>query len=653
MLFNKCLEKLSNSLGNVVNHKLQEKQLSSKQRGSNCSGTSQLSQSSNEYANASYPVTPLSWSASPPSFAQSFVGGASDKLLALLLANMRVQLYGYTWFHGNLSGKEAEKLILERGKNGSFLVRESQSKPGDFVLSVRTDDKVTHVMIRWQDKKYDVGGGEPFSTLSELIDHYKRNPMVETCGTVVHLRQPFNATRITAAGINARVDQLVKGGFWEEFESLQQDSRDTFSRHEGYKDENRQKNRYRNILPYDHTRVKLQDVERSVPGAEYINANYIRLPTDGDAYNMSSSSESLNSTSSVSCPACTAAITQRNCLNCQQQNKTCVQCAVKSATLPYTNCPTCMRKSDSLKHKRSESLSTSGSATGPGTPTNATCSSSIGSSSSSSAQAAINGCLAALLKKHCGDGSPPPLSIASSSLISLGTLNSEREMFKTYIATQGCLTHTKTDFWNMIWQENTRVIVMTTKEMERGKTKCERYWPDEGQCTQFGHAKVQCIKENSTNDYTLREFLFSWRDQPERRIYHYHFQVWPDHGVPADPGCVLNFLQDVNSRQSNLVQAGEKPGPICVHCSAGIGRTGTFIVIDMILDQIERHGLDTEIDIQRTIQMVRSQRSGMVQTEAQYKFVYYAVQHYIQTLIARKRAEVQSIQVGREYTNIK
>lgn len=114
------------------------------------------------------------------------------------------------WFHGNLSGKEAEKLILERGKNGSFLVRESQSKPGDFVLSVRTDDKVTHVMIRWQDNKYDVGGGEKFSTLCELIEHYKRNPMVETCGTVVHLRQPFNATRITAAGINARVEQLQK-----------------------------------------------------------------------------------------------------------------------------------------------------------------------------------------------------------------------------------------------------------------------------------------------------------------------------------------------------------------------------------------------------------------------------------------------------------
>lgn len=110
-----------------------------------------------------------------------------------------------------------------------------------------------------KDNKYDVGGGERFSTLCELIEHYKRNPMVETCGTVVHLRQPFNATRITAAGIDARVDQLQrengshcygKGGFWEEFESLQQqECKHTFSRNEGQRKENRCKNRYKNILP--------------------------------------------------------------------------------------------------------------------------------------------------------------------------------------------------------------------------------------------------------------------------------------------------------------------------------------------------------------------------------------------------------------------
>lgn len=255
----------------------------------------------------------------------------------------------------------------------------------------------------------------------------------------------------------------------------------------------------------------------------------------------------------------------------------------------------------------------------------------------------------------------------------MSTKKDEKESYKKYIATQGCLPNTICDFWNMIWQENTRVIVMTTKELERGKTKCAKYWPDQGQMKEWGAAKVTCLSESSTNDYTLREFLFSWKNKDERHIYQYHFQVWPDHGVPSDPGCVLNFLHDVNARQEQImlecitpvsrplhpVDSGKThflvhlQGPICVHCSAGIGRTGTFIVIDMILDQIDRSGLDTEIDIQRTIQMVRSQRSGMVQTEAQYKFVYYAVQHYIQTLFQRMRAEQQSLQVGREYSNIK
>ncbi|XP_054719961.1 tyrosine-protein phosphatase non-receptor type 11-like [Uloborus diversus] len=421
------------------------------------------------------------------------------------------------WFHGPLSGKEAERILMDKGKNGSFLVRESQSKPGDFVLSVRTDDKVTHVMIRYQDGKYDVGGGEKFDSLTDLVEHYKKNPMVETSGTVVHLKMPFNATRITASTIECRVQQLAKensqssgkAGFWEEFEYLQQqECKHLYSRKEGQKPENRSKNRYKNILPFDHTRVILKDVDPNVPGSDYVNANIITPDEDST-----------------------------------------------------------------------------------------------------------------------GDGSK-----------------------KYYIATQGCLHNTVADFWRMVWQENTRVIVMTTKEIERGKNKCARYWPDEDQAKEVGKFVLKNISESSTTDYILREFSLTKEENTEQRtIYHYHFTAWPDHGVPSDPGCVLNFLHDVNHRQESINGAG----PIVVHCSAGIGRTGTFIVIDMIVDLIKRQGLDCEIDIQRSIQIVRSQRSGMVQTEAQYKFVYLAVQHYIDTLQQRIQAEQKSIQLGREYTNIK
>lgn len=87
-------------------------------------------------------------------------------------------------------------------------MRESQSNPGDFVLSVQTDDKVTHVKIRWHDDIYDISGGDNFSTLYDLIEHYRLNPMVETCGTIVHLNEPYNPTRISAANINTYVEQL-------------------------------------------------------------------------------------------------------------------------------------------------------------------------------------------------------------------------------------------------------------------------------------------------------------------------------------------------------------------------------------------------------------------------------------------------------------
>jgi len=432
------------------------------------------------------------------------------------------------WFHGHLSGREAEKVLLEKGKNGSFLVRESQGHPGNYVLSVRSEDKVTHVMIRCCRDKYDIGGGDQFDSLTELIDHYKKNPMVETTGTVIHLRHPYNATRVNAGQIDKRVAELQKesgpsnfgsgkAGFWEEFESLQQqECKHLYSRKEGQKPENKAKNRYKNILPFDHTRVVLRGGDGK-PGCDYINANYIN-------------------------------------------------------------------------HEEADALA-----------------------------------------QH-----------------------SQGKLAKQYIATQGCVPGTRIDLWRMIWQEGTRIVVMTTKEVERGKTKCARYWPNQGEVEEYGSLRVEGISEETSKDYTLREFQVSLSGEEDstRRIFHFHFLGWPDHGTPEDPGSVLNFLHDVNLKQETVGEIGSA-GPIVVHCSAGIGRTGTFIVIDMIIDQIHTAGLDCEIDIQRTIQMVRSQRSGLVQTEAQYKFVYLAVQHHIDTLSQRLVAEQKSQLVGREYTNIK
>uniref|UniRef100_A0A672JE23 protein-tyrosine-phosphatase n=1 Tax=Salarias fasciatus TaxID=181472 RepID=A0A672JE23_SALFA len=428
------------------------------------------------------------------------------------------------WYHGHLSGRDAEKLLTDKGKAGSFLVRESQSKPGDFVLSVLTNEekhenvdrktKVTHVMIRYQDGKYDVGGGERFDTLADLVDHYKKNPMVEKSGIVVHLKQPFNATRINAANIENRVRELnkvadnsekPKQGFWEEFEVLQQqECKLLYPRKEGQKPENKSKNRYKNILPFDTTRVEIRDADPDVLGSDYINE-----------------------------------------------------------------------------------------------------------------------------RKRCG--------------VVQG---------KVFIATQGCLQNTVIDFWKMVYQENTHVIVMTTKEMERGRNKCVRYWPDLHATKEFGKVLVRNVDERPAQDYVLRKLEVTRLDRvgkPLRYIWHYQYLSWPDHGVPNEPGGVLWFLEEVNRTQSAIPDTG----PIVVHCSAGIGRTGTIIVIDILIDIINRQGLDCDIDIPKTIQRVRQQRSGMVQTEAQYKFIYMAVQQYIDTAQKRLEEEQRNKMKEREYSNIK
>ncbi|KAF1390817.1 hypothetical protein PFLUV_G00061970 [Perca fluviatilis] len=440
------------------------------------------------------------------------------------------------WYHGHLSGRDAEKLLTDKGKAGSFLVRESQSKPGDFVLSVLTNEekhenvdrktKVTHVMIRYQqDGKYDVGGGERFDTLADLVDHYKKNPMVEKSGIVVHLKQPFNATRINAANIENRVRELnkvadnsekPKQGFWEEFEVLQQqECKLLYPRKEGQKPENKSKNRYKNILPFDTTRVELREIDPDVPGSDYINANYIRY------------------------------------------------IIVQS------------------KHEE---------------------------------------------RRHEDEG-------------------------KVFIATQGCLQNTVVDFWKMVYQENTHVIVMTTKEMERGRNKCVRYWPDLHATKEFGKVLVRNVDERPAQDYILRQLEVTRLDrkEPPRYIWHYQYLSWPDHGVPNEPGGVLWFLEEVNRTQSTIPDTG----PIVVHCSAGIGRTGTIIVVDILIDIINRQGLDCDIDVPKTIQRVRQQRSGMVQTEAQYKFIYMAVQQYIDTAQKRLEEEQRNKLKEREYSNIK
>uniref|UniRef100_A0A5S6Q5A5 protein-tyrosine-phosphatase n=1 Tax=Trichuris muris TaxID=70415 RepID=A0A5S6Q5A5_TRIMR len=189
----------------------------------------------------------------------------------------------------------------------------------------------------------------------------------------------------------------------------------------------------------------------------------------------------------------------------------------------------------------------------------------------------------------------------------------------------------------MVWQEESRIIVMATKEIERGKSKCVRYWPEANQSMNTGfrkEIKLTLVADRVNSDFAVRTLCLSKRRNDEST---------------ADPGSVVNFLEEINQLETNLPDSK----PIIVHCSAGIGRTGTFIAIDLILCLVRKNGLQCTIDIRRTVQMLRSQRSGMVQTEAQYKFVYMAVHYYIDTFSKLVQEYKRIEETGREYTNIR
>ncbi|XP_030016690.1 receptor-type tyrosine-protein phosphatase mu isoform X5 [Sphaeramia orbicularis] len=184
-----------------------------------------------------------------------------------------------------------------------------------------------------------------------------------------------------------------------------------------------------------------------------------------------------------------------------------------------------------------------------------------------------------------------------------------------YIATQGPMQETVFDFWRMVWQENTAAIVMVTNLVEVGRVKCCKYWPDDTEI--YRDIKVTLIETELLSEYVIRTFAVEKRGAHEiREIRQFHFTGWPDHGVPYHATGLLGFIRRVKSK--TLTNAG----PMVVHCSAGAGRTGCFIVIDIMLDMAEREGV---VDIYNCVRELRSRRVNMVQTEEQYVFIHDAI----------------------------
>ncbi|XP_067374146.1 receptor-type tyrosine-protein phosphatase epsilon-like isoform X1 [Channa argus] len=190
-----------------------------------------------------------------------------------------------------------------------------------------------------------------------------------------------------------------------------------------------------------------------------------------------------------------------------------------------------------------------------------------------------------------------------------------------FIATQGPLSHTVEDFWRMVWEWRCHSIVMLTELKEREQEKCFQYWPSEGSVT-FGDYTVELTGDTQCETFTLKDMVLTYRPEKQsQHVRHFHFHGWPEIGIPADGRGMIDIIAAVQRQQQ---QSGNHP--IIVHCSAGAGRTGTFIALSNILERVKAEGL---LDVFQTVKSLRMQRPHMVQTVEQYDFCYRVVQDFV------------------------
>uniref|UniRef100_A0A3B3C3P3 protein-tyrosine-phosphatase n=1 Tax=Oryzias melastigma TaxID=30732 RepID=A0A3B3C3P3_ORYME len=516
------------------------------------------------------------------------------------------------WFHRDITGLEAEEILKVRGIHGSFLARPSKKNVGDFSLSVRVGEQVTHIRIQNTGDYYDLYGGEKFATLSELVDYYTSECGIlqDKDGTIIELKYPLNCSDPTTerwyhghlSGPNAEklLTQRDEPGTFLVRESLSKPGDFVLSA----LTEEINKNGTKRV---SHIKIMCQNDRYTVGGSEMFDT----LTDLVDFYKRKGIEEVSGNWVHLKQPYYSTRVNAADIDSRVRQLDQTAQEQLdgegeKSKAGFWEEFDALQKLEAKVKKSREE-----------------------GQRPENKSKNRYKNILPFNDTRVILQDTDP--NIVGSDYINANYVkNKLRETDqKVYIATQGCLATTVNDFWQMVWQENTRVIVMTTREVEKGRNKCVPYWPELHSSKEVGPYVVTCDTEREASDYKVRvlEIAPIAKPQLSRTIWHYQYLSWPDHGVPQEPGGVLSFLIQVNTKQAEYPESG----PIIVHCSAGIGRTGTIVVIDMIIDTIDTIGLDCDIDIPKYIQMVREQRSGMVQTEAQYKFIYLAVSEYIQT----------------------
>ncbi|MEE6464570.1 hypothetical protein FKM82_006293 [Ascaphus truei] len=199
------------------------------------------------------------------------------------------------------------------------------------------------------------------------------------------------------------------------------------------------------------------------------------------------------------------------------------------------------------------------------------------------------------------------------------------EAQRNYILTQGPLPNTCCHFWLMVWQQKSKAIVMLNRIIEKEAVKCAQYWPTPEEEVLLFKETGLCVKllsDDVKSYYTVRLLQLQNINTAETRdIFHFHYTTWPDFGVPDSPASFLNFLFKV--RQSGSL--GPEHGAAVVHCSAGIGRSGTFSLVDTCLVLMEKRTDPSSVDIKQVLLNMRSYRMGLIQTPGQLRFSYMAV----------------------------
>uniref|UniRef100_A0AAY5EZF0 protein-tyrosine-phosphatase n=1 Tax=Electrophorus electricus TaxID=8005 RepID=A0AAY5EZF0_ELEEL len=532
----------------------------------------------------------------------------------------------FRWFHRDLSGLDAESLLKTRGVHGSFLARPSKKNVGDFSLSVRVDNTVTHIRIQNTGDYYDLYGGEKFATLSELVEYYTGNHGVlqDKDGTIIDLKYPLNCSDPTTErwyhghlpGPNA--ERLLRErddpGTFLVRESLSHPGSYVLS---ALTDEMCHSGRR-----VSHIKIMCNNDRYTVGGKDVFDS----LVDLVDHFKRTGIEEISGTMVYLRQPYFS---TRLNAADIDSRVKILDQKAVakngeggdKSKAGFWEEFDALQKLDTKIKKSRDEGMR----------PEN------------KSKNRYKNILPFDETRVILQDRDP---HVVGSDYINANYVKVNLIIIspsKFYIACQGCLATTVNDFWQMVWQEESHVIVMTTREVEKGRNKCVPYWPDPGASKEFGSYVVMSRRERDASDYKVR--VLELAPGAVREIWQYQYLSWPDHGVPVEPGGVLSFLTEVNFRQ----QAFHDTGPMIIHCSAGIGRTGTIVVIDMLIETISSKGVDCDIDIQKCIQMVREQRSGMVQTEAQYRFIYLAVKQHIESEEAKSKARMET---DTEYGNL-